>query len=110
MINWYGGALVSRLNDKQTGAIVAVTQRLHEDDLAGHLLRQGGWDHLDMPAIAVEDEIIALGHGRTHVRRSADVLHPERESRQASTRSKRNSAACCSPPNISNGWCRSKAT
>src|SRR5437868_2609143 len=34
VINWYGGALVSRLNDKQTGSIVAVMQRLHEDDLA----------------------------------------------------------------------------
>jgi hypothetical protein len=58
VINWYGGALVSRLNDKQTGSIVAVMQRLPEDDLAGHLLRQGGWDHLDMPAIALENEII----------------------------------------------------
>jgi predicted phage terminase large subunit-like protein len=81
VIDWYGGALVSRLNDKQTGSIVAVMQRLHEDDLAGHLMRQGGWDHLDMPAIALEDEIIELGHGKTHVRRSGDVLHPERESR-----------------------------
>src|SRR5712664_1377846 len=83
VIDWYGGALVSRLNDKQTGSIVAVMQRLHEDDLAGHLLRQGGWDHLDMPAIALDDEIIELGHGKTHVRRSGDVLHPERESREA---------------------------
>jgi hypothetical protein len=53
VIDWYGGALVSRLNDKQTGSIVAVMQRLHDDDLAGHLVRQGGWDHLDMPAIAL---------------------------------------------------------
>ena len=36
MIDWYGGALVSRLNDKQKGSIIAVMQRLHEDDLAGH--------------------------------------------------------------------------
>jgi predicted phage terminase large subunit-like protein len=83
VIDWYGGALVSRLNDKQTGSIVAVMQRLHEDDLAGHLLRQGGWDHLDMPAIALEDEIIELGHEKSHARRSGDVLHPERESREA---------------------------
>jgi hypothetical protein len=66
---------VSRLNDKQTGSIVAVMQRLHEDDLAGHLMRQGGWDHLDMPAIALENEIIELGHGKSHARRSGDVLH-----------------------------------
>ena len=83
MIDWYGGALVSRLNDKQTGSIIAVMQRLHEDDLAGHLLRQGGWTHLNMPAIALEEETIELGHGRTHLRRSGDILHPERESPEA---------------------------
>ena len=37
VIDWFGGSLVSRLNDKRTGAIVAVMQRLHEDNLAGSL-------------------------------------------------------------------------
>jgi len=83
VIDWYGGALVSRLNDKQTGSIIAVMQRLHEDDLAGHLIRQGGWDHLDMPAIALEHQIIELGHNRSRSRRIGDILHPERESREA---------------------------
>jgi predicted phage terminase large subunit-like protein len=82
VIDWYGGTLVSCLNDKQTGPIIVVMQRLHEDDLAGHLLRQGGWNHLNMPAIAFEDETIELGF-RTHLRRSGDILHPERESREA---------------------------
>ena len=27
VIDWYGGALVSRLNDKQKGSIIAVMQR-----------------------------------------------------------------------------------
>jgi predicted phage terminase large subunit-like protein len=81
VVDWFGGSLVSRLNDKETGAIVAVMQRLHEDDLAGHLLRQGGWDQLDLPAIAQEEEIIPVGHGRTFRRRPGDVLHPDRESR-----------------------------
>ena len=83
VIDWYGGALVSRLNDKRTGSIIAVMQRLHEDDLAGHLLRQGGWSQLNMPAIAFEEETIELGQGRTHVRQSGDILHPGRESREA---------------------------
>jgi predicted phage terminase large subunit-like protein len=83
VIDWYGGALVSRLNNKQTGAIIAVMQRLHEDDLAGHLMRQGGWTHLNMPAIALEEETIELGRGGTHVRWTGDILHPERESREA---------------------------
>ncbi len=80
VIDWFVGTLVSRLNDKRTGAIIAVMQRLHEDDLAGHLLRQGGWVHLDMPAIALADEVFGIGHGRTHRRGPGDVLHPERES------------------------------
>ncbi len=89
MIDWYGGTLVSRLNDKRTGAIIAVMQRLHEDDLAGHLLRQGGWVHLDMPAVALEDEVVDLGHGKTHRRRVGDALHPQRESLAALDKIKR---------------------
>ena len=61
VIDWYAGTLVSRLNDKENGPIVVVMQRLHENDLAGHLLDQGGWEHLDLPAIAVEDSVIPLG-------------------------------------------------
>ena len=37
-IDWYAGTLISRLNDKENGTIVVVMQRLHENDLAGHLL------------------------------------------------------------------------
>ena len=83
VIDWYAGTLVSRLNDKQNGPIVVVMQRLHEQDLAGHLLGQGGWQHLDLPAIAVDDGDIPLGGGRVKVRRVGDVLHPERESKLA---------------------------
>jgi hypothetical protein len=64
VIEWYGGALVSRLNDKETGSIIAVMQRLHQDDLAGHLREDGGWDCLDLPAIALDDQAIPLGYGR----------------------------------------------
>jgi hypothetical protein len=43
VIDWYTGTLVSRLNDKEKDSIVVVMQRLHENDLAGYLLGQGGW-------------------------------------------------------------------
>jgi predicted phage terminase large subunit-like protein len=82
VIDWYGGTLVSRLNDKEKGPIVVVMQRLHEDDLAGHLIRQGGWHHLDLPAIAVEDIDIPVGHGKRITRRAGDVLHAKREDLQ----------------------------
>jgi hypothetical protein len=52
-----GGTLVTRLNNKEKDAIVVVIQSLHENDLAGHLVGQGDWHHLDLPAIAVEDSV-----------------------------------------------------
>ena len=44
------GGFVQPLNDKRRGAIVIVMQRLHEDDLAGHVLRQEEWDIERFPA------------------------------------------------------------
>jgi predicted phage terminase large subunit-like protein len=63
-------------------------QRLHEDDLAGHLLPQGSWEHLDLPAIALEDTVIPLSDGEVMSRRVGDILHPERESKEALDRIK----------------------
>jgi len=80
---WYERTLYSRLNDKATGCIIIIMQRLHEDDLVGHLVQQGGWRVLKFPAIAVEDEthIISTRLGqRTVQRHVGEALHPERES------------------------------
>ena len=43
-------------------------QRLHQDDLTGHLMEKGGWDQLVLPAIAPRDMIIPIGHGTYHWR------------------------------------------
>lgn len=88
VIDWYGGSLVSRLNDKENGPIIVVMQRLHENDLAGHLLDQGGWEHLELPAIALEETVIPLHQGKTKRRKTGDILHPERESKDALDRIK----------------------
>jgi predicted phage terminase large subunit-like protein len=88
VIDWYAGTLVSRLNDKENGPIVVVMQRLHEDDLAGHLIGQGSWQHLDLPAIAVEDSTIPIGRGEVITRRRGEVLQAERESQAALDRIK----------------------
>ena len=77
--NWYGATLVSRLDDKEKGAIILVMQRLHEDDLAGKLLREEGWRHLDLPAIAEEDQEVPIAPGVVHRRQKGEVLHPTRE-------------------------------
>ncbi|WP_211306397.1 phage terminase large subunit [Parasphingopyxis lamellibrachiae] len=77
--DWFQSTLASRLNDKATGAILCVMQRLHQYDLSGMLLEKGGWDHLSLPAIATEDQSIILARGGVHYRRVGDVLHPARE-------------------------------
>ncbi|ANK82609.1 MAG: terminase [Rhizobiales bacterium NRL2] len=82
--NWFAETLSTRLNDKRKGAIILVMQRLHEEDLAGYVLEAGNWRHLDLPAIAIEDEQIRIGPkpGDIHYRRKGDLLHPDREPRE----------------------------
>ena len=41
--------IISRLNDPITGAMAIIMQRLHQKDLSGHVLVQGGWTHLMLP-------------------------------------------------------------
>ena len=60
---WFESTLMSRLNDKQKSAIVMVMQRLHVDDIAGLVLEKGGWSHLDIPAIADEEQTFRLYSG-----------------------------------------------
>lgn len=77
---WYFNTLLSRLDDKRTGSVIVVMQRLHIDDLAGALLRNSEeWAHLKLAAIAEADERISIGPGRFYQRRAGDGLHPERE-------------------------------
>ncbi len=81
---WFGAEVIQRLNDKGTGAVIVVMQRLHVDDLSGHLL--GGkqpWVHLNMPAIATADEHWELSNGRSFRRLKGEAMAPEIEDRQA---------------------------
>ncbi|MGC2195342.1 MAG: phage terminase large subunit [Terriglobales bacterium] len=83
--DWYDHTLLTRLDNKNTGCIIVIMQRLHEDDLVGHLLKHGGWKLVRLPAIAEENEIheisTLLGLRRV-TRRVGECLHPERESLQ----------------------------
>lgn len=49
-LEWWDQAMSTRLNDPKTGAKVIVMQRVHEEDLSGHVLKQGGYEHLKLPA------------------------------------------------------------
>ena len=79
---WNDNTLVSRLNNKREGCIIIIQQRLHEDDLVGHVLPQGNWKLLKFPAIAEEDEeyVVQTPYGqKTISRRAGEALHPARE-------------------------------
>ena len=49
-VEWFNVVMSTRVNDPRTAAKVVVMQRCHQKDLSGHLLEQGGWEHLCLPA------------------------------------------------------------
>jgi predicted phage terminase large subunit-like protein len=80
--DWFDHTVTTRLNDKKTGAIVIIMQRLHEDDLVGHVLEQEDWEVLSLPAIAEVEQRFVIKNifgEREVIRAVDDVLHPARE-------------------------------
>ncbi len=72
--HWYDAVVRSRLNNKNEGVIILIMQRIHEDDLVGHVLRNEEWVHLNIPAIAVERQTYDVRRGRTFLRRSTTLF------------------------------------
>ena len=73
--NWFANTLLSRLDDKRTGAIVVVMQRVHLDDLTGYLLGQSDeWELLSLPAIAYADETVPISLNRHYRRKAGEAL------------------------------------
>lgn len=64
---WYFNTLQSRLNDPDKTPIIFIGQRLHEDDLAGNLIKTGDWETVIIPALDV----------------AGNALHPSMHSREA---------------------------
>jgi predicted phage terminase large subunit-like protein len=73
----YDEAIASRLNSKD-GRMLLIMQRLHADDLAGHLISKGGWNVLRIPAIGEADTEYDLGNGRTYLRKKGTLIDEER--------------------------------
>lgn len=79
--HWFGGTLLSRMDYKDRGIIIVAMQRLHLDDLTGYLLREtAGWDHLELPAIAVTPQEVPIWRDRYYHRKVGEVLNPGFES------------------------------
>ncbi len=59
-LEFFDQTLTTRLDNKKNGAIVVVMQRLHEEDLTGHLLEQKDWTHLCLPVLAEKKTIYSF--------------------------------------------------
>ncbi|MBV1889385.1 MAG: phage terminase large subunit [Proteobacteria bacterium] len=80
--NWHDNTLYSRLNSKQDGCIIIIMQRLHLDDLVGHVCEQEDWDIVSLPAIAEREEsyiIPSLFGTQVITRHPGEALHPNHE-------------------------------
>ena len=77
-IFWWDKVMSTRLNDPRTGAKVIIMQRLHEDDLSGHVLQRGGYEHLCLPSEydPARRSVTSIGwqDNRTH---TGELLFPE---------------------------------
>jgi predicted phage terminase large subunit-like protein len=80
---WFDGTAYTRLNSKKDGAIIIIMQRLHLDDLVGYAIEKGGWEVINLPAIAEEytEHTYETIYGtRTVIRHPGSPLHGARES------------------------------
>lgn len=46
---WWDNTMSTRLNNAKTGIKIVIQQRISEADLTGHILKQGGYEHLIIP-------------------------------------------------------------
>jgi predicted phage terminase large subunit-like protein len=80
---WVRATLLSRLNNKEKGAIVLVMQRLHDDDMTRSVQEIEPWVVVSLPARAEDDEthLIETPYGvLTYNRAKGDPLSPGLES------------------------------
>jgi len=80
-IEWFEQTFVTRLNDKNKGAIVLVMQRLHPDDLSAHLISSGNWECLKIPSLAPKN--IEYNFGKFHkLYEENELLNQQRDKRE----------------------------
>ena len=84
VLHWWDQSMSTRGNDPRSVCHVVVMQRLHENDLAGHLLEQGGYEHLCLPMEFEPSRRCVTLIGWQDPRQQRDeLLSPERFPREA---------------------------
>lgn len=67
-IEWWDETMSTRGNNPETAARIIVMQRVHGNDLSGHTLRKGGYEHLMIPMRFEEKRVCVTCLGRVDPR------------------------------------------
>lgn len=87
VIEWWDETMSTRLNDPDTGSKIIVMQRVHGQDLSGHVLRKGGYEHLMIPMRFEEKRACVTVLGRIDPRTSdGELAWPDRFSENATAK------------------------
>ena len=82
-LEFFRTTLPTRLNDKKTGSIIVVMQRLHEQDISGHILQNEDYTHVCLPGEAMEKTTIYFPISKKQlIREDGELLWPEREDKK----------------------------
>lgn len=83
-IRWWDEEMSTRGNDPETVVRIIVMQRVHEADLSGHVLQQGGYEHLCLPAEYESTRTVRTSIGWEDPRKEeGELLWPKRFTKRA---------------------------
>jgi predicted phage terminase large subunit-like protein len=79
VLNWWDEEMSTRGDDPKSSVRIIIMQRIHERDLSGHVLAQGGYEHLFIPAEFEPDRRCVTSIGWQDPReRKGEMICPER--------------------------------
>ena len=82
-IDWFNSAVHTRFNHPKKGRMIVVAQRLHAQDLPGHLLEVGGWEPVILPAINPTTQTYDFVKGGSEgYFKAGRILQPSRHDRE----------------------------
>ncbi len=82
-IDWFTSSVFTRFNQPAKGKIIVVAQRLHAEDLPGHLIGIGGWETLVIPAIQPKRQTFdVVTGGKKGLFAPGRVLQPSRHNQE----------------------------
>lgn len=77
---WFETDALTRLNNKSSGSVLLIMQRVHSEDLAGHIRnRHPTFQYLVLSAVSTKNERWQMSDGRVFKRAAHRALEPARE-------------------------------